>query len=438
MRTFRQSQNNHTNQNSAMQPEKVDVLVIGAGPAGTVAASIVNQAGYKVKIIEKQQFPRFVIGESLLPRCMEALEDAGLLENILQMGFQRKTGAKFVKNGVICDYTFSDQFTQGWDHAYQVTRADFDKALADGVEAKGVPIEYETTVTAIHFNADGSSSTTVENKEGNKKEIHARFIIDGSGYGRVIPKLFGMERPSDLPARKALFTHLVDTDRHMDDEPDRITIIVHGKEIWIWVIPFATGITSVGFVADPSFFEQYPGTPEEVLRALIASQPYIAERMKNAAFVFEPRILQSWSATTSKFYGDGFVLTGNVTEFLDPVFSSGVTLATVSSQIAGKLVIKKLKGEAVNWEKDYMEIMMQGVNTFRSYVMAWYDGTLDTIFFADKQDPNIKRMICSVLAGYVWDTDNPYVKDHEVVLKKLAKIIHLRDSIDYIEKGFKD
>jgi len=132
------------------------------------------------------------------------------------------------------------------------------------------------------------------------------------------------------------------------------------------------------------------------------------------------------------------VLTGNVTEFLDPVFSSGVTLATVSSQIAGNLVVRHLKGEKVDWEKDYTEAMMQGVNTFRSYVMSWYDTSLHTIFFAENQDPEIKRKICSVLAGYVWDTSNDYVKDHETVLHKLARTIKLRDSISYINSGFKN
>ncbi|HMR83213.1 MAG TPA: NAD(P)/FAD-dependent oxidoreductase, partial [Niabella sp.] len=404
-----------------MQPEQIDVLVIGAGPAGTVAASIVNQAGYKVKIVEKMKFPRFVIGESLLPRCMEALEEAGLLENVLQQGFQRKTGAKFVRDGVICDYSFSDQFTNGWDHAYQVTRADFDKALADGVQEKGVPVEYETTVTAIRFNPDGSSTTTVEDAAGNTREIFARFIIDGSGYGRVIPRLFGLDKPSNLPPRKAVFVHINDVNRQMDDEPDRITIVVHKPDVWVWIIPFATGITSVGFVGDPSFFEKYTGTPEEQMRALIADEPYIAKRMEGIEFLWEPRVLQSWSATTEKFYGNGFVLTGNVTEFLDPVFSSGVTLATVSSQIAGKLVVRHLKGENIDWNREYTEVMMQGVNTFRSYVMGWYDTTLHTIFFADNQDPDVKRMICSVLAGDVWGTDNPYGKNHDKALKKLGK-----------------
>ncbi len=411
-----------------MKTEKVDVLVIGAGPSGTVAASIINKAGFKVKIVEKMKFPRFVIGESLLPRCMEALEEAGFLDAVKEKGFQEKFGAKFVKNGKICDYLFADQFTPGWNWTWQVPRAEFDKTLADTVEKMGVPVCYETTVTGIEFKGS-DSVTTVEDIDGNRSQIEARFIVDGSGYGRVIPKLFNMDKPSNLPPRKTLFSHVVDTKRTMDDEPNRITIIVHQYGIWIWVIPFSNGNTSVGFVGDPEFFRSVSGNPEEQLRALLASEPYLSERMKNVEMIFEPKVLESWSTTTNKFYGDGFVLTGNVTEFLDPVFSSGVTLATVSSQTAAHLVIKTLNGEKVDWDADYTEIMMQGVNTFRSYVMAWYEGTLDTIFFADNQVPEIKSMICSVLAGYVWDTNNPYVKDHQTALHKLAKLITLRDSI---------
>ncbi len=412
-----------------MKTEKTDVLVIGAGPAGTVAASIIKQAGFSVKIVEKMKFPRFVIGESLLPRCMEALEEAGFLDAIKAKGFQEKFGAKFVKDGKVCDYLFADQFTPGWSSTWQVPRAEFDKTLADTCEKMGIDVSYETTVTGITFNGS-DSVTTVEDINGEKSHIEARFIVDGSGYGRVIPRLFNMDKPSNLPPRKTLFTHVLDVKRTMDDEPNRITIIVHQKGIWIWVIPFSNGNTSVGFVGEPEFFESTDGmAPEEQLRTLLATQPYLAERMQDVKFIFEPKSIQSWSSTTNKFYGDGFVLTGNVTEFLDPVFSSGVTLATVSSQTAAHLVIKKLKGEAVDWEKEYTDVMMQGVNTFRSYVMAWYEGTLDTIFFADNQVADIKSMICSVLAGYVWDTNNPYVKDHDTALIKLAKLIKVRDSL---------
>jgi flavin-dependent dehydrogenase len=411
-----------------MSIQTTDVLVIGAGPAGTVAASIVNKAGFKVRIVEKMKFPRFVIGESLLPRCMEALEEAGFLDALKEKKFQEKGGAKFVKNGKICDYRFAEQFTKGWEWTWQVPRADFDKTLADTVEKMGVPIDYETTVTAIEFQG-ADSITTVIDKNGTPSQIKARFIIDGSGYGRVIPKLFKMDKPSNLPPRKALFTHTVDLRREMSDEPNRITIVVHKPALWIWIIPFSTGITSLGFVGDPSFFAAYPGNTEEQLRSMISDEPYLKERFKNIEFLFEPRVLESWSSTTDRFFGEGFVLTGNVTEFLDPVFSSGVTLATVSSQIAGKLVVEKLNGREIDWENEYMKIMMQGVDTFRSYVMAWYEGTLDTIFFANDQDLLIKSQICSVLAGYVWDLSNPYVKNHKTGLHRLASMITYRDSL---------
>ena len=412
-----------------MTEEKVDVLVIGAGPAGTVAASIVNKAGFKVKIIEKQKFPRFVIGESLLPRCMEALTEAGFVDAVNEKGFQQKCGAKFVKNGVVCDYFFADQFTDGWNWTWQVPRADFDKILADTVEKMCVAIAYESTVTGIVFNGS-NSVTTVHDINGNNTQVEARFIIDGSGYGRVIPRLFNLDRPSNLPPRKALFAHTVDVRRSLVDEPNRITVVVHEPGVWIWVIPFSNGITSVGFVGDPEFFKQYEGNNEQVLRKLFALQPYLSERLKDLELVFEPKSLESWSTTTDRFYGEGFVLTGNVTEFLDPIFSSGVTLATVSSQIAAKLVIRRLNGEAVNWENEYTAPMMQGVNTFRSYVMAWYEGTLDTIFFAEKQNLTIKNMICSVLAGYVWDMNNPYVKEHDTALTKLARLIEIERILD--------
>ena len=408
--------------------EKVDVLVIGGGPSGSVAAAIVNKAGYKVKLVEKLKFPRFVIGESLLPRCMEALEAAGFLESLKKFGFQEKFGAKFVEHGTVCDFNFSDQFSKGWNWTWQVPRADFDQILTDDLMKSGVEVLFETTVKDILF--DGTNSiTTVEQENGSSSKIHARFIIDASGYGRVIPKLFNLDRPSDLPARKTLFTHIRDTRRMDYDEPNRITIVSHKEGVWIWVIPFSNGNTSVGFVGLPSFFEQFEGSPEQMFRALIQSEPHIKDRFDQSEYIFEPRTIEGWSVTTDQFYGDGFVLTGNVTEFLDPIFSSGVTLATVSGHKAALLVCRQLNGENINWETEFQQPTMAGVNTFRSYVTAWYDGTLPRIFFAPNQNPTIKNYICSVLAGDVWDLDNPYVKKHESALKALAKVIQIEASV---------
>lgn len=406
-----------------METKETDVLIIGAGPAGSIAASLVHKAGLRVHVVEKEKFPRFVIGESLLPRCMEVLEEGGFLDALKAKNFQEKFGAKFLKDGEVADYNFSDQFSEGWNWTWQVPRAEFDQTLVDVIQSRGIQVDFQTTVTGIEFFEDETSLTTAVDLAGNEQKIKARFIIDASGYGRVIPRLFKLDKPSNLDPRKAIFAHVKDPQRANFDEPNRIIIVTYAPGIWVWVIPFSNGNTSLGFVGDFEFFDKIEGDLNEKFKKLIAGNDYLNRRFNQAEWIFEPRKLEAWSATTDKFYGKGFVLTGNVTEFLDPIFSSGVMFATVSSQLASHAVIKKLKGEQVDWDNDYTKVIQQGVDTFRSYVMAWYNGTLDTIFFARNRNPDVLRMICSVLAGYVWDLNNPYVKGHDTELTRLARMI---------------
>jgi flavin-dependent dehydrogenase len=403
------------------------VLVIGAGPAGSIAAALINQAGYKVRVVEREKFPRFVIGESLLPRCMEVLDQANLLEAVTQEKFQKKFGAKFLRNGEVADYNFSDQFTEGWNWTWQVPRAQFDSTLVAAVQKQGVRVDFETTVTDIKFFEDERSIATVLTKDQIKEEIEARFVVDASGYGRVIPRLLNFKKTSSLDPRKAVFAHVQDVHRESFDEPNRIIIVIYEPAVWVWIIPFSNGITSVGFVGSHDFFARYQGNIATQFNQLILGLPYLKERFGDASVVFEPRMLEAWSSTSDRFYGKGYVLTGNVTEFLDPIFSSGVMFATVSSELASQLVIRKLKGESIDWETMYSKKLQQGVDTFRSFVTAWYDGTLEHIFFTENPDPLVKRQICSVLAGYVWDLENPFVKEPEVALKRLLKHIDARN-----------
>lgn len=408
-----------------MKIEKVDVLVIGAGPAGCISSAIINKQGFKVKIVEKEKFPRFVIGESLLPRVMDHLEEAGLLEAVKKAGFQEKFGAKFVRGDEVCDFNFSDQFSKGWTWTWQVPRSQFDQILAETVASQGVEVEYETGVTKIEFKGT-DSTTTVVDKAGNEKQIEARYIVDASGYGRVIPRMFNLDKPSNFEPRKTHFTHFKDLKRPGGIDGNRITAVVHQKRTWIWIIPFSNGVTSVGFVADPEFYKDVTTDPVERMKTIIARDQNTRERFKDAEMMFEPRSIEGYAISTKQLYGDGFVLCGNATEFLDPIFSSGVTFAMESGNKAGKLVCDFLNNKEVDWQKQYTDHMMQGINTFRSYVAAWYEGDLHDIFFSENPDPEIKKQICSVLAGYVWDLENPFVKKHDKALSSLAKIIRLR------------
>lgn len=405
--------------------EETEVLVIGAGPSGCVAASILAKEGVKTKIIEKQHFPRFVIGESLLPRCMEALQEADLLEAVKACEFQEKFGAKFVRGTETCEFNFEDQYSNGWNWTWQVPRADFDSALAREVQKKGIEVRFGTGVTDVSFH-DGYSVTTLEDENGNTSTIKARFIIDSSGYGRALPRLLNLDKPSNLKPRMALFVHVKDINRPDTHNNKQIIIVDHKPGVWVWMIPFSNGNCSLGFVGDPAFFDQFKGTDEERLRAMIASDPHTAERFNDVPFEWDtPKTLNGYAIATHKFYDDGFALTGNAAEFLDPIFSSGVTFAVESGMRAAQLAAKQIKGETVNWKESYGDYILSGVNVFRTYVMAWYEGTLQKIFFARDSNPEIKARICSVLAGYVWDQSNYYVKEHNQAIATLAKIVEM-------------
>lgn len=400
--------------------KETDVLVIGAGPSGSVAAAELLQEGFDVTVVEKTKFPRFVIGESLLPRCMEILDAVDLVETVRKAGFQQKYGAKFLWEDRECDFNFSEQFTTGWSWTWQVPRADFDKVLIDEVEKRGAHCMYETTVKDVKFLEDHVETTV--SCDGTEEIIKSKYIIDGSGYGRVLPRLLELDRPSSFPPRASIFSHIKDTDRPDNESSDRIQIFLVKDEIWVWVIPFSNGYTSVGVVGEFTN-EQGELADEEFLRKILSNLSGIADRFADKPFVFDPKKITAYSATVSEFCGDRFVLTGNSTEFLDPVFSSGVTFALESAYRAAQLVGKELRGESANWQDDYVHYIQSGVDVFRSYVIGWYDGTLPTIFFSSVLDQNIKNQICSVLAGYVWDQDNPYVRKHDKVLTTLAKVI---------------
>ncbi len=408
-----------------MNDVKVDVLIIGAGPSGCVAAAYLNQQNISVKIIEKSKFPRFVIGESLLPRCMDHFEEVDLLPFLKQQGFQIKRGARFIRGSKICEFDFSDKFTEGFNWTWQVPRADFDTVLTEELIRKGVDISFEHEVIDVKFSADGTSVTTITSENESEYKIHAKFIIDSSGYGRVLPRLLGLDKPSTIPEHSSIFSHVKDTARPEGQEGTLITFDVIDQNTWFWVIPFSNGTTSLGFVGKTDYINSFEGTPTERLKKMIKVSDYYHERFRNEEFLFEPKIIQNYSKSVKQLYGTGYALTGNSAEFLDPVFSSGVTFATESGLKAAKLITRQLNNESVDWESEYSEYIMQGVHVFSSYVKEWYTGNLQTIFFEGDGNPEIKKQICSVLAGYVWDQKNPFVKNHDRLIKTVAHIIKL-------------
>ncbi len=405
-----------------MNSTPIDILVIGAGPSGTVAAAIAHKQGKSVRIVEKSIFPRFVIGESLIPRVMDHLDEAGLMDCINAKNFQKKFGARFVKNGKVCEFDFSDRFTNGWAWTWQCPRAEFDFELVKEVQRKGVQVDFNVEVVSVDMSQD-IKKVEVKLADGSLETIYAKFVIDASGYARVLPTLLGTVKQAKLPPRKAMFVHCKDENRPVGREGWMITFVVHRVDIWIWVIPFSNGICSVGVVGNPDFFKDFSGTPEEIIRQILEQDPNYRDRFRNTEFLWEPKTIEAYSASTSEMYGKGYALVGNSVEFLDPVFSSGVMFATESGSLAAKLAVRELNGEEVDWNKEYEVYIQKAVETFKTYVASWYDGALQDVFFADNPDPKIKRQLSSILAGYVWDMKNPWVRNHTKLVYNVSDLL---------------
>lgn len=398
------------------------MVIIGAGPSGSVAAALLKQHNIKVMVIEKSVFPRFSIGESLLPACMEVIEQANMLDAVNKSNFQFKNGAAFHHNGRYTEFDFNDKFTPGTGTTYQVQRASFDKVLADQAQMQGVDIFYQHEL--IDLNLENKPLLTVLDENKEPYQIAADFVLDASGFGRVLPRLLDLEVPSTLPARKAIFTHIEDNISSTAFDRNKILISVHpdDPEVWYWLIPFSNGSCSLGVVAKADFLEKYPQDNIQALQQLVNEEANLKEVLNNALYPNPGGEISGYSANVKQLCSDKFALLGNAGEFLDPVFSSGVTIALKSAQFASETLVKQLSGEQVDWQKDYQERLMVGVDAFRCYVEGWYTGELQSVILHPNPNPKIKQMICAILAGYAWDINNPFVTQAYRRLKAVAEL----------------
>lgn len=407
----------------SIEVQQRQVVVIGAGPSGAIAAALLKRKGHDVLILERQRFPRFSIGESLLSHCLDFVEEAGMLDAVMAAGFQVKHGAAFAWGERYTDFDFREKFTPGKGSTFQVQRAPFDQLLADEAARQGVEIRYEEEIIAADFSSD-CPRLTVQRLDGSQYQVETAFVLDGSGYGRVLPRLLDLEAPSSFPVRQAVFTHIEDRidDPAFDREKILITIHPEYRDVWFWLIPFSNGRCSLGVVGENSHYANRPEDLDACLKAFVAETPNLRRLLANAVWDTPARALGGYSANVKTLHGPGFALLGNAAEFLDPVFSSGVTIAMRSSSMAANLLDRQLNGEPVDWESDFATPLKKGVDAFRAYVEGWYEGTFQDVIFYQGGSPEIRGMICSILAGYAWDTRNPFVAEPKRRLRMISEL----------------
>ena len=303
--------------------QSCDIAIIGAGPSGAVAAALLLKHGFSVCVLEKQHFPRFVIGESLLPHCMEFIEEAGFLPAVeAEPSFQFKNGAAFTWGSRYTYFDFTDKFSPGPGTTYQVRREIFDKILIGEAAKQGADVRFGHAVTAFDNSGD-TARLSVETDNGEAYELTARFVLDASGYGRVLPRLLDLDTPSDLPMREAHFTHIDDNIADPGFDRNKILISTHPvhRDVWLWLIPFGDNRCSIGVVGLPERFAGL-GDSEAILRRYADEVPMLKRVLANAQWHndFPFRKISGYSANVKALYGKHFALLGNAAQFLDPVF----------------------------------------------------------------------------------------------------------------------
>ena len=379
-----------------------DVAIIGGGPAGSTAATLLARAGRRVIVFEREKFPRFHIGESLLPFSIQTFDRLGVREK-LDRTFLPKFGGEIMAacgtRGV--KFYFKDGFRSQRDRAYQVTRSDFDKLLLDHSCENGAEVREETEVKVVDFDAD-QVKIEIENSSGTRSRIEARYLLDCSGRQTILGSFFNLKKTYDHLQKFSVFAHYENIDR-LPGRDATLIRMVRGLDRWFWMIPLTDTRTSVGVVMDTATFRAAKLAPEPALEKFIAEQPLMSERMKNAIRVSPVYSAGDYSYRNTRLSGDRWLLAGDAAGFIDPVFSSGVFLAIMSAERAADTLDEVLRDESERRRlfAKYSRSVNRIMDIYLTFVNAWYRRGKEflEVFLNPTDTMQIAAAVNAVLAG---------------------------------------
>ncbi len=375
-----------------------DVAIIGGGPAGSTAATLLARAGRRVIVCEREKFPRFHIGESLLPISMKTFTRLGVHEKFERAGFIRKYGGEMAgacsEEGV--KFYFKDGYRSQTETSYQVPRAEFDKILLDHAAENGAEVREQTPVKKVEFFDD-----RVELQLATEK-ISARYVIDASGRHSVLGNHFKLKETYPHLQKISLFAHYegVEADEGRDGT---LTRQLRATDRWFWYVPLPNDRASLGVVLDTALYKQSKKSPEEFLEEALAEQPFLARRMTHARRVTQVYASADFSYRQTRLTGERWMLAGDAAGFIDPVFSSGVFLALLAGEQAADIldVVLDHPRKAPRLFARYERLLRRAMKGYLRFVEAWYSKEFIEVFLYPQDVLQIPPAVNAVLGGNI-------------------------------------
>ena len=378
-----------------------DVLVIGGGPAGSTIAALLAERGKSVLLLEKEHHPRFHIGESLLPFNIPLLAKLGVLDAVERIGML-KLGIEFVSphHETPSFFNFSDSWHKEMNYAFQVRRSDFDQILLKNAACKGTVVIEGCRATSVEFTH--SSDVLVSSVTDDRQIRHwkARFLVDASGRDSFLADRMKLKRKNRRHASAAIFGHFIDADRLSGQAEGNISIFWFGKG-WFWFIPLADGTTSVGAVCHPDILKTRQDDVTSFFMSMIEMCPALAARLKSASLTAPATGTGNYSYDCEQMIGDRYMLIGDASGFIDPVFSTGVYLAMQGAFLGADAVTVCLDdpSRAPQAMKSFEAEIRRGLARFSWFIYRITSPTIRNLFMAPRNFLRIEEAVLALLSG---------------------------------------